>query len=36
LVSDIQDSLLGLGKQQLVQQLIQDLADGQVYPFTIR
>ncbi len=35
-VSDIQDSLLGAGKQQLVQQLIQDLADGQVYPFTIQ
>jgi hypothetical protein len=35
-VSDIQDSLLGSGKQQLVQLLIQNLADGQVYPFTIR
>jgi hypothetical protein len=35
-VSDIQDSLLGIGKQQLVQLLIQNLADGQVYPFTIQ
>jgi hypothetical protein len=35
-VSDVQDSLLGSGKQLMVEDLRKNLADGQVYPFTIR
>ena len=34
-VSDVQDKLLGSGRLVLVQQLIKDLADGQVYPYSI-
>ena len=34
LVTDIQESLLGLGKQKLVENLRKNLASGQVYPLT--
>jgi hypothetical protein len=34
-VSDVQDSLLGAGKQLMVEQLRKDLASGQVYPYSI-
>jgi len=33
-VTDIQESMLGLGKQQLVENLRKNLASGQVYPLT--
>jgi hypothetical protein len=34
MVTDIQESMLGLGKQKLVENLRQNLASGQVYPLT--
>ncbi|MBE3144127.1 MAG: hypothetical protein IMZ61_09425 [Planctomycetes bacterium] len=35
LITDIQESLLGLGKQQLVENVRKNLASGQIYPLTI-
>jgi len=34
-VNDVQDKLLGSGRLTMVQELIKNLADGQVYPFSI-
>jgi len=34
LVTDIQESFLGLGKQQLVENVRKNLASGQIYPLT--